>query len=127
MRELLQVSFIIRENRLVPETEADELKIKLFRSPLPEGTRVEAFFAGAEGRGPSPLQLAKVNILCRTLASHTGNTTTDVKRAVKEKAGLFASGSEKEVKSFANCTQEELSLAIEVCYAYGGVMGVPLD
>jgi len=75
------------------------------------------------------VQLAKVHALIRELAHCTGNEFEDVKLEVKRKAGLTVKSKDSEgklieyVKSFADCSKEQLSMAIEACILIGEEVG----
>jgi predicted DNA-binding antitoxin AbrB/MazE fold protein len=77
----------------------------------------------------SLVQLAKVHALIRELAHCTGNEFEDVKLEVKRKAGLTVKAKDSEgksleyVKSFADCSKEQLSMAIEACILIGEDVG----
>jgi hypothetical protein len=77
----------------------------------------------------SLVQLAKVHALIRELAHCTGNDFEDVKLEVKRRAGLTVKSKDNEgkplefVKSFADCSKEQLSMAIEACILIGEDVG----
>lgn len=84
---------------------------------------VEVFYEITHDDGTLP-QLAKLHVLIKQLAMHTGITVDDMKVLIKDKAGLCiireVAGKEYFLaKSFGECSKEELSLAIQACIELG--------
>lgn len=120
-----------KDGILVPATEVEAGKLKLFAKSLKEGDMVEAYLSHVANTSDKTLgQLAKVHALIRELASFTGHTFDEIKDQIKEIAGLYlitgtAVGA-KSYKSFAECNKEELSLAIQTCIDIGHELGCHL-
>ena len=96
---------------------------ELFVSHIPEGQIVEVFYEEQHDDGTLP-QLAKLHVLIKQLSMHIGETVETMKLLVKDRAGLCiareVSGKEYFLaKSFAECSKEELSLAIQACLEIG--------
>ena len=95
---------------------------------LKPGQRISAMFEVIKD-DHSLVQLAKVHALIRELAHCTGNDFEDVKLEVKRKAGLTVKSKDGEgksielVKSFADCSKEQLSMAIQTCIDIGAEFG----
>jgi hypothetical protein len=124
------VKFIKKDGQLVPASESDAGKLKLFAMSLKEGTELEVYLSMTNNVDKTAGQLAKVHALIRELASYTGHTFEEMKDVVKEKAGLYVitgtSSSDKKLKSFGECSKEELSSAIETCIEVGHLLGCNL-
>lgn len=70
-------------------------------------------------------QISKLKAGCRELAKETGETFINTENLIKKEAGLFDEIS-KEYKSFANCSIEQLSSAIQVMVEKGDFVGINL-
>lgn len=115
--------YVKRNGVLQFASQAQERQFEAFLSRVPEGQIVEAFYEQTHDDGTLP-QLAKLHVLIKQLASHTGTTVEDMKLLVKDKAGLCiareVSGKEYFLaKSFAECSKDELSLAIQAAMQIG--------
>lgn len=96
---------------------------EVFVSNLEEGQMVDCFYEAQQDDGTIP-QLAKLHVMIKHLAAHLGYPVEDMKLLVKDKAGLCLarelSGKEYFLaKSFAECSREELSLAITAAIQIG--------
>lgn len=96
---------------------------ELFISHIPEGSIIEFFYEMQHDDGTLP-QLAKLHVMIKQLATHIGETAENMKLLVKDRAGLCiareVSGKEYFLaKSFAECSKEELSLAIQAAIEIG--------
>lgn len=111
-----------------PSSPKEEQKFYRMLHSLKPGNKVNAMYEVIKD-DHSLVQLAKVHALIRELSHCTGNTFEDVKLEVKRKAGLTVKTKDSEgkslevVKSFADCSKEQLSLAIEVCIQLGSDFG----
>jgi hypothetical protein len=104
-------------------SQAQARQFEAFISTVEKGSIVEVFYEVTHDDGTLP-QLAKLHVLIKQLATHTGYTVEDMKLLVKDKAGLClvreVSGKEYFLaKSFGECSKEELSLAIQACIELG--------
>lgn len=124
------VKFTKKDGQLVPASEADAGKLKLFAMSLKEGTELEVYMSMTNNVDKTAGQLAKVHALIRELANYTGHTFDEIKFVIKDKAGLYnitgTSSSDKQLKSFGDCSKEELSTAIETCIEVGHMFGCNL-
>lgn len=124
------VKFTKKDGQLVPASEADAGKLKLFAMSLKEGTDLEVYMSMTNDVDKTAGQLAKVHALIRELAAFTGHTFEEMKDVIKDKAGLYiitgTSSSDKQLKSFGDCSKEELSVAIETCIQVGNIFGCNL-
>lgn len=103
--------FIKKNGKLIYATPKDKLAYEIFVDKLKEGDKVEMYIDLA-GVDHSKAQLAKVHACIRELAKEAGYTFDEMKLLIKEAAGL-------KDKSFADCTRDELMLAIEACIDIG--------
>lgn len=113
---------------LKPDGSKEATKYARLLESLEDGTRVHAMFEIIND-DHSLVQLAKVHALIRELAHCTGNSFEDVKLEVKRKAGLTVKSKDslgapvEFVKSFADCSKEQLSMAIQTCIEIGNEYG----
>jgi hypothetical protein len=114
--------------KMSPSSKKEEQKYERMLGHLKPGTKVHAMYEVIKD-DHSLVQLAKVHALIRELAHCTGNEFEDVKLEVKRKAGLtvktkdFQGAPLEYVKSFADCSKEQLSMAIEACILIGEDVG----
>ena len=109
---------------------AQEKEFEKFVSNVEPGMIVEVFYEVTHDDGTLP-QLAKLHAMIRELASFSGETFEDMKLLVKDKAGLCIrreiSGKQYFlVKSFAESSKEELSLAIQAALEIGDSINHPI-
>lgn len=97
-------------------------KLGLFIKGLTDGEHVLITYE-VQTNDASYAQLSKVHKNIRELANYTGDTFEDMKMQVKLRAGLCGSS---ECKSFADCSKEELSLAIQASIEIGELVGFSL-
>jgi len=117
-------------DKLIHVKTGDEVRYREFVKALDEGTVLDIFIEINSGDGTLS-QLAKVHKCIRVLASQSGNTFDDIKMVIKDRAGLVVRRSvlNKEYmdwKSFANCSRDDLNLAIQACIDLGDTMGLNL-
>lgn len=122
--------FTKRNNRLEFINVSNSKQFELFVSKIPEGSIVEFFYELQHDDGTLP-QLAKLHVMIRELATHIGETVENMKLLVKDKAGLCiareVSGKEYFLaKSFADCSRDELSLAIQAAIEIGEQINYPV-
>jgi len=119
----ITIQFIKKDGKLQHATFKDEAMYHQFKTDVPDGTKIEAYFEVNLDDGTLG-QLAKVHATIREVAYHTGETFARLKRLVKIRAGLYLEyneGGEKyvELKSFADCSYKDLSLAIQTAQEIG--------
>lgn len=124
------INFIKKDGQLVPASEREGGKLKLFNMSIKEGDMLEVYISLSTPSDKTLGQLAKVHALIRELASQTGHTFDEIKDEIKRKAGLYVitgtRSEDKEFKSFADCSKDELSKAIEACIEVGHMLGYDL-
>jgi hypothetical protein len=99
-----------------------KVHLKNFIDNLQEGEEVVITYEVLNPTA-SYAQLAKVHKCIRELATFTGDTFEDMKLQIKIRSGLCTSG---ECKSFADCSTDELSLAIQAAIEIGDIVGFNL-
>jgi hypothetical protein len=103
--------FIKKDGKLTYASPQDKLAYDMFLSKLEDGQIVDMYIDLASA-DHSKAQLAKVHACIRELAKESGYTFDEMKIVVKQASGL-------EGKSFADCSKDELMLAIEACIQIG--------
>lgn len=117
---------------LVPDGKHEKAKYDKMISLLNEGNSLNVMYELIT-EDHSLVQLAKIHALIRELSICTGNDFEDVKLEIKRRAGLAVKsydGKGKKIeliKSFADCSKKELSLAIETCISIGNDFGCSLE
>ena len=103
--------FIKKNGKLVFNSPQDRLSYEIFVDKIKEGQVVEMYI-DLVGTDHSKAQLAKVHACIREIAKESGYTFDEVKVIVKDASGLSG-------KSFADCSRDDLMLAIESCVQIG--------
>ena len=116
---MFTVKLIKQSGKLVYPNDKSKLNYQIFLDKIPEGQEIEVFM-GPVSETASVAQIAKVHACIRELAKESGYNFNEMKTLVKEQAGLCYNAEHADVcKSFADCTKDELALAIEACIAIG--------
>ena len=127
MQSRTTVNFKVKDGVIVPVTPGDKTKYDIFKNNLKEGSVFEAYFTLVEDESDATLsQLAKVHANIREIARHTGHTFEEIKTIVKNKAGLYDYTNSCFI-SFAKCSKEQLSEAIQVTILLGDELGYNLN
>jgi hypothetical protein len=114
---MLTLKMTKSNGKIIYKNVSDKLKYKLFVDKLKDGQDLE-FFVDVVSKKASIPQITKVHTCIRILSGEAGYTFDEMKSIVKEKAGLHIEG-EDDLKSFAHCSKDEISMAIEVCNEIG--------
>jgi hypothetical protein len=121
---VLSLTLVKKNGKLIYKSLADKVKHEQLVKELEEGQSVNIFFDSNRDTGTFA-QLAKIHASIRELASETGYSFDEMKTTVKEKAGLCWHNSEEMYcKSFAECSVEELGMAINAIQEIGDLVGV---
>lgn len=122
---VLSVKRVKRGNQLVFKSAGDLALYNEFVKSLEDGQVVEEFLESHKDDG-SNLQLAKIHACIRELAIETGENFNKMKNDVKRHCGLCWTGKDNEeyCKSFADCSIEELGLAIESIVDIGEMVNI---
>ena len=116
--------------KLIHIKTGDEVRYREFVKILEEGTVLDLFMEINSGDGTLS-QLAKLHKCIRVIATQSGNTFDEIKMVIKDQAGLVIKRTvlDKEYmdwKSFANCSRDDLNLAIQACIDLGDTMTLNL-
>jgi hypothetical protein len=103
--------FIKKDGKLVFAHPQDKLAYEIFLEKIPEGQKVDMYLDLADA-DHSKAQLAKVHACIREIAKESGYTFDEMKGIIKDASGIAD-------KSFADCSKDELMLAIEACIQIG--------
>jgi hypothetical protein len=125
----ITIKVLINGTEIIPASSEDAGKLKLFNMGAKKGQEIEAYLTVLENDDKTAGQLAKAHALIREIANSTGHTIDEIKLIVKEKAGLYdpaTSSSKASFKSFADCSKQEMSRAIEICIELGHDLGIYL-
>ncbi len=115
-----------KNGKLVYVDPKEKLKYEIFIDNLAEGEIVEMYMELSTPDGTAA-QVVKVHACIRELAKESGYTFEEMKVVVKEKAGLIINkGKTQSIKSFADCSKDELSQAIQACIEIGEFYNVNL-
>lgn len=119
--------YIKKDGRLEFSSLAQSKQFEVFTSHIPNGQIVEVFYEMTHDDGTLP-QLAKLHVIIKHLSMHIGETVENMKLLVKDRAGLCiarnVAGKEYFLaKSFADCSKDELSLAIQAAMEIGENIG----
>jgi len=103
--------FVKKNGKLTYASPQDKLAYEIFVEKIPEGQKVDMYLDLANA-DHSKAQLAKVHACIREMSKESGYTFDEMKDIIKNASGL-------EGKSFAECSKDELMLAIEACIQLG--------
>jgi hypothetical protein len=111
-----------RNNQLIVNNELGKTKLDLFIKGLADGEQVFVTYEVASNSG-NYAQLSKLHKCIRELANYTGDSFEDMKVQVKVRSGLCI---DNDCRSFADCSVQELSLAIQAVIEIGDIVGFNL-
>lgn len=114
----------MRDGTLVPKTELGKYSLANYVKNIEEGTLIQVTYEELSTDG-TYAQISKLQACTRELSKHLGYSHEEVKDIVKHKADLYTP--EGELKSFADCSKEELSLAIQAALDLGEQVDFPLQ
>lgn len=111
---------------LTPSTKFDQRKYDLFINAIPPKEDLEVYIAYTEGELGTLAQLAKIHAMIREISDFTKQDFFLVKDSIKEACGLYNISSTtpytKTLKSFGDCSIEELGTAIAKCDEILGII-----
>ena len=115
-------------DKLIYVKGAEEILYREFVGRLEEGHLIQVFFDASKDDG-TLAQIAKIKVCIRELAKELGNTFEDTELDIKQASGLCIVkeiGGEKFmiVRSFADCSVGDLSLAIQTIIQRGDFVGI---
>jgi hypothetical protein len=112
---VLSVKLKKEKGKLIHKNVSDVALYKIFIESLEEGQTVDVFFDANVDTG-TYAQISKLKVSIRELANESGHTFEEMQNIIKDRAGLCW---EDYCKSFADCSVEELSLAIQATIEIG--------
>jgi len=125
-RNIFTVRLIKKDGKLIHRNAGELAIYQEFVKGMKEGEEVEVFFETIDSSGTNP-QLAKIHVCIRELASEIGYTFEEMKKEIKRRSGLAIgdlSTSEGYVKSFADCSVQELGSVIETIIEVGDTVNI---
>jgi len=127
---MFNAKFIKKEGKLTYKTDKESLAYRNFIDSIKEGEEVDMFISVA-GKAGSYAQISKIHACIREMAKESGYTFEEMKRIVKIQAGLCFEvndeGKKLEMcKSFAECSSDELSQAVQACIEIGAEYNINL-
>lgn len=120
----ITILLVMRDGVLVPKTELGKYSLANYVKNVEEGAVIQVTYEELSSDG-TYAQISKLQACTRELSKFLGYSHEEVKDIVKHKANLYSS--EGELKSFADCTKEELSLAIQAALQLGEQVDFPLQ
>ena len=121
---VLSVQLTKKNGKLVHKSLSGKQQYQDLMDFLEEGQTINVFFDAAKGDG-SYGQISKIHVCIRELATEVGCSFDDMKLRVKEHAGLIIQHKDgATIKSFADCSGQELSLVIESTLELGDLVGI---
>ena len=125
MKQLPMTVLLKMENGiLVPKRDIDKYTLQSYLKNVEEGATIQVTYEEQSTDG-TYAQISKLQACTRELSKFLGYTHEEVKDIVKHKANLYSP--EGDFKSFADCSKEELSLAIQVALELGEQVDFPLQ
>lgn len=124
MKQLpITILFEMRDGELIPKSELGKNSLASYLKNVEEGALIQVTYEEQSTDG-TYAQISKLQACTRELSKHLGYTHEEIKDIIKHKADLYTP--EGELKSFAQCSKEELSLAIEAVLDLGEQVDFPL-
>jgi hypothetical protein len=114
----------MRDGVLVPKTELGKYSLANYVKNIEEGAVIQVTYEELSTDG-TYAQISKLQACTRELSKFLGYTHEEVKDIIKHKADLYSP--EGDLKSFADCSKEELSLAIQAALELGEQVDFPLQ
>ena len=125
MKQLPMTILLKVENgTFVPKRDIDKYALRNYLMNAEEGATIQVTYEELSTDG-TYAQISKLQACTRELSKHLGYTHEEVKDMVKVRAGLY--NSDGDIKSFAHCTKEELTLAIQAVLDLGEQVDFPLQ
>jgi hypothetical protein len=118
----ISVKFKKENKELIIANQLSKVQLDLFVKQLEEGQKVLVTYEVVNDDA-SYGQISKLHKCIRELAEYSGMSMDDMKLYVKNEAGLVKGDS---VVSFADCSKEEISSAIQACISIGEKIGFPI-
>ena len=124
---MFSAKFIKKNGKLTYRTEKESLAYAEFVKLVEEGEELEMFIS-IQGKAGSYAQISKIHVCIREMAKESGYTFDEMKTIIKQQSGLcYDAGDVEYCKSFADCSKDELVLAIEACIQIGKEFNINLE
>ena len=124
MENKLLIAKLIKKNgRLVFRLKEDQALFLKFADSMREGQTCEQLTNFEKDDGKLS-QIAKVHAMIKDIANETGDTVQNTKLETKRRCGLV--GMQGDVKSFADCSFQELSDVIQTLIEMGDFLNLNL-
>ena len=120
----ITILLVMRDGVLVPKTELGKYSLANYVKNVEEGAIIQVTYEELSSDG-TYAQISKLQACTRELSKFLGYTHEEVKDIIKHKANLYSP--EGDLKSFADCSKEELSLAIQAALELGEQVDFPLQ
>jgi hypothetical protein len=123
---IISIKLIKKNGQLIYKNKGMKALHNEFIASMVEGQTVEMFLESYKDDG-SNLQLAKIHACIRKLAEEIGFTFEEMKKEIKRRSGLAhgdLNSSDGYVKSFGDCSAEELSLVIQTIIEIGDFVNI---
>lgn len=127
---MFSAKFVKKEGKLTYKSDKESIAYRNFIDSIKEGEEVEMFIS-IKGKAGSYAQISKIHACIREMAKESGYTFDEMKKLVKRQAGLCFDvndeGRKLEMcKSFAECSSDELSQAVQACIEIGAEYNINL-
>lgn len=123
---ILSIKRVKRGNQLVFKSKGDLALYNEFVKSLEDGQEIEEFLESIDNSGTNA-QLAKIHACIKELANEIGYTFEEMKKEIKRRSGLAVGDlntSDGYVKSFADCSIQELGGVIETIIEVGETVNI---
>ena len=119
------VKLIKKNGKLVARDRGQQALYDEFVKGMQENQVVEVFLESYKDDGTN-LQLAKIHACIKELANEIGYQFEEMKKEVKRRSGLVIGDllQDGSVKSFGDCSKEELGLVIETIIKIGDTVNI---
>jgi hypothetical protein len=125
MKQLpMTVLLKMEDGKLVPKRDIDKYTLQNYLKNVEEGVTIQVTYEEQSTDG-TYAQISKLQACTRELANYLGYSHEEVKDMIKLKARL--QNDDGDLKSFADCSKEELSLAIQTALELGDQVDFPLQ
>lgn len=121
--KLLIVKLIKRNGRLQFKNAADLSTFQALVGQMKEGEVIEQMTNFSHQDGMLS-QIAKVHAMIKDIAKETGDTVQNTKKSIKKQAGLVTLNGD--LKSFGDCSFQELSDVIQMLIETGDFLNLNL-
>jgi hypothetical protein len=126
----VELSLVKENGKLIYKNPTNEELYKLMVKEIPDNAKITVMFEIASQDGTMG-QLAKLHACIRELSLHLGYEFEDMKDYIKHISGFvttkFIEGKQiTRIKSFGDCSKQELGFAIQTCINFGNKVNCPL-